>query len=149
MLARRLAALLTLPLLASSGSCVGSGVCTEIGCSSVAEVSFGSRTLAEPYTLSIAPNGTSVTALCLGEPDDEPQPPAWLTCDGEGFTITGSEADLLTLVSVTVVPVASGEPTIANELVSLDTLEVDQPNGPDCEPTCYVRAGVVPEPPAP
>ncbi len=150
MLARRLAmlALLVSSLAAAGGGC-GPEVCTEIGCSSVAEVSYGSRTLAEPYLLTITPNGPSVTALCLGAEGEEPLPPDWLACDGQGFTITGSEADLLTVVSVTVVPVESGEALIANELVTLDTLDIEQPNGPDCEPTCYVRSGTVPEPPEP
>lgn len=150
MLARRLAllALLVASFAAASGGC-GPEVCTEIGCSSVAEVSFGSRTLSEPYMLTITPNGPSVTALCLGPEGEEPLPPAWLECDGRGFTITGSEADVLTVVGVTVVPVESGEALIANELVTLETQDIEQPNGPDCDPTCYVRGGVVPDPPLP
>ncbi|MFV8754354.1 hypothetical protein ACNOYE_27730 [Nannocystaceae bacterium ST9] len=142
-------ALILLPFAASSGGCIDSGACTEIGCSSSAEVSFGSLVVDEPYTLSIDPNGATVTAICLGEPGDEPQPPEWLSCDANGFTITGSEADLLTVVSVTVVPVSTGEAVITNELVNLSTDEILRPNGPDCEPTCYTRSGVVPEPPPP
>jgi hypothetical protein len=143
--------LLALTLVGSSGGCggPGSGACTEIGCSSVAEVSYGSQVINEPYQLIIDPNGTNILAVCLGEPEDEPQPPEWLECDATGFTITGSEADLLTAISVTVVPIATEDPVIANELVFLSTDEVLQPNGPDCEPTCYTRSGVVPEPPPP
>lgn len=144
-----LLALILLPFAASSGGCVESGVCTEIGCTSTAEVSYGSIVVDEPYQLIIDPNGATVTAICLGEEGDEPQPPEWLSCDANGFTITGSEADLLTVVSVTVAPVSSGEAVIADELVNLSTDEVNRPNGPDCEPTCYVRSGAVPEPPPP
>lgn len=151
MLSRSLTGLgsLVLVIAASSGGCGDSGVCTEIGCSSVVEVSYGSRVVNEPYQLIIDPNGGNISAICLGEPEDEPQPPEWLNCDASGFTITGSEADLLTAVSVTVVPVATEEAVIANELVFLATDEAMQPNGPDCEPTCYARSGVVAEPPPP
>jgi hypothetical protein len=151
MLARRLitAASIVLPLVASSGGCLGSGACTEADCSSVIEVSYGSQVVNEPYELTIDPNGGKISVICLGEPTDEPQPPEWLRCDANGFTITGSEADLLTSITVTVVPVATEEAVIANEFVSLLTDEVLQPNGPDCEPTCYTRNGVVPEPPPP
>lgn len=156
MLSRRLTALGSLVLLftGSSGGCVGAEACTEIGCESVAEVSYGSRVVNEPYELTIDPNGPKMTVTCLGdpdlaEPDAAPEPPEWLRCDASGFTITGSEADLLTAISVTVVPIATEEPVIANELLFLSTDEVLQPNGPDCEPTCYTRSAVVPEPALP
>lgn len=148
MLSRRLAAL-SLIMLASSGACVDTGACSLVGCDSVAEVSYGSSVVNEPYTLIIDPNGAKISAICLGEPGDEPQPPEWLRCDAGGFTITGSEADLLTAISVTVVPVSTEEAVIANELVILTTDEVLQPNGPDCDPTCYTRSGAVAEPPPP
>jgi hypothetical protein len=151
MLSRSLTALgvIVLAFVASSGGCVDSGVCTQIGCSSVAEVSYGSRVIDGAYQLTIDPHGGTISVICQGEPEDEPQPPEWLECDANGFTITGTEADLLTAVSVTVVSLATEEPVIANELVFLSTDEVLQPNGPDCEPTCYTRSGEVPEPPPP
>ncbi len=148
-LVHRLAALVVVLALGGAQGCVDSGACTEIGCTSTAVVSYGSMAVNEPYELTIDPNGNKISVICLGEPSDEPQPPEWLSCDAGGFTITGSEADLLTVVSVTVVPIASGEATIANALVTLGTDQVDQPNGPDCEPTCYTRSGAVPEPPPP
>lgn len=148
MLSRRVLAL-CLTLVASSGGCLGSGACTEVACSSTVEVSYGSRVINEPYELTIDPNGSKISVICLGEPTDEPQPPEWLTCDAGGFTITGSEADLLTSITVTVVTVEDEEAPIANEFVVVSTDEVLQPNGPDCEPTCYARSGVVPEPPPP
>ena len=141
-------ALLVLPVFASSGGCIESGACTEIGCSSSAQVSYDAP-VNEPYELTIDPNGTKVSAICLGDPSDEPQPPEWLSCDANGFTITGSEADLLTAISVTVVTVEAQEAVIGNVLVNLSTDEVSRPNGPDCEPTCYTRSGMVPMSPLP
>jgi hypothetical protein len=151
MLSRRSAALgLNLVLVfGSSGACLDGGACTEIACESVATVSYGSMVVNEPYTLIINPDGVQIAVICLGEPSDEPQPPEWLRCDADGFTITGSQADLLTAISVTVVPVATEEAVIASALVILSTDEVNEPNGPDCEPTCYTRSGAVPEPPPP
>ena len=133
--------LLVICALALLDGCFGGeGVCTEIACESRVQVSYG-LSVAEPYTLYIDPNGTQVAALCLGEEGEEPVAPDWLDCNATGFTITGSEADLLTIVSVTVVPVATEEAVIENVLVTLSTDEVLQPNGEDCEPTCYERSG--------
>ncbi len=129
-------------LLPLASACSETSVCTEIGCSSVAEVSYGSITVNERYELTVDAAGQKVTVICLGDELDEP-PPEWLTCDAQGFTLQGPEADT-TAVTVTLVVSSSGDVLIENELVSLVTEEVNQPNGPDCEPTCYERRGTVP-----
>jgi hypothetical protein len=106
-------------------------------------VDYGDIVVSEPYTLTINPDGQLVSAICLSNnPNDEPLP-EWLECDANGFTITGEGADRTT-ISVTVVPLSTEEAVIPNALVTLTVEEAMQPNGPDCEPTCYRRVGEVP-----
>lgn len=133
--------MLALSLAASSGC--GSTACTEIGCESSVAVDYGDVVVNEPYSLTINPGGQTVSVICLSDnPDDEP-PPEWLSCDEDGFEITGERAENTTL-SVAVVPLSTGEAVIPNALVTLTVDEALQPNGPDCEPTCYRRVGSVP-----
>lgn len=106
-------------------------------------VDYGDIVVNEPYLLTIVLGGETVSATCLSDnPDDEP-PPEFLECDAGGFEITGERADNTT-VSFAVVPLSTGEAVIPNALVTLTVQEVLQPNGPDCEPTCYRRVGNVP-----
>jgi hypothetical protein len=126
---------------ACSSGC-GSSVCTEIGCDSTLLVDFGDTVVNEPYTLTINPGGQLVSVICLSnDPTDEP-PPEWLECSANGFQITGEQAENTT-ISVAVVPISTGEAVIPNALVTLTVNETMQPNGPDCEPTCYQRVGSV------
>jgi hypothetical protein len=129
-------------LLASLSTVLGCGasVCTEIGCESTLVVDYGDVVVNEPYSLTINPGGQIVTVVCLDDdPDAEPLP-EWLECDAGGFEITGENAEGTT-ISVAVVPLSSGEAVIPNALVPLTVDEVNKPNGPDCEPVCYVRSG--------
>lgn len=120
-----------------------SGECTEIGCESSMVVDYGDIVVDEPYLLTINPNGQQVSVVCLSnDPNDEPLP-EWLRCNAEGFEIRGEQADSTT-ITVAVVPLSTGEAAIPNALVALTVDEVNQPNGPDCEPVCYVRSGSVP-----
>jgi hypothetical protein len=120
----------------------GASVCTEIGCDSTLVVDYGDVVVNEPYSLTINPGGQVVTVVCLADgPDPEPLP-EWLECDAGGFEITGENAEGTT-ISVAVVPLSTGEAVIPNALVPLTVDEVNEPNGPDCEPVCYVRSGSV------
>lgn len=136
------AALAALFTAGALGGCGGSE-CTEIGCDSTLEVDYGSVVVNEPYLLTIDPDGDEVTVTCLPDsPDAEPLPD-WLECDADGFIVTGERADTTTSVRVTVVPIETEDAAI-NELVTLNVQEILEPNGPDCDPKCVVRRGVVP-----
>ena len=112
----------------------------EIVCDSILTVDYGAVVVNEPYSLSINPGGTPVTVTCLAdEPDAEPLP-EWLTCDANGFEITGEYAENTT-ISVAVVPLSTGEAVIPNALVPLTVDEINEPNGHDCDPVCYERSG--------
>jgi hypothetical protein len=129
-------------LLALPAGCGGSGECTLIGCESTLVVDYG-VVVNEPYTLVINPGGPNVSVECLTtDPDAEP-PPEWLTCTASGFEITGEQAEITT-ISVTVVPLSTGEAVVPNALVTLTVEQVLEPNGPDCGPVCYRRVGQVP-----
>jgi hypothetical protein len=118
-----------------------SGDCTLIGCESTLVVDYG-IVVNEPYSLSINPGGQPVTVTCLAD-DPEAEPlPEWLECDAGGFEITGENAENTT-ISVAVVPLSTGEAVIPNALVTLTVDEINEPNGADCEPVCYVRSGTV------
>jgi hypothetical protein len=118
----------------------GAAVCTTIGCDSTLVVDYGDVVVNEPYSLTINPGGQNVTVVCLAdEPDAEPLP-AWLECDAGGFQITGENAEGTT-ISVTVVPLSTGEAVIPSALVPLTVDEILEPNGSDCEPVCYARSG--------
>ena len=135
---------LVLSLVLSLSTVLGCGasVCTEIGCESTLVVDYGDVVVNEPYSLTINPDGQVVTVVCLDDdPNAEPLP-EWLECDAGGFEITGEKAEGTT-ISVAVVPLSTGEAVIPNALVPLTVDEVNRPNGPDCEPACYVRSGTV------
>jgi hypothetical protein len=120
----------------------GDQACTEIGCSSTLVVGYGDVVVNEPYSLTINPGGVSTTVICLDDdPDAEPLPD-WLECDANGFEITGDDAEGTT-ISVTVIPLSTQAAVIPSALVPLVVEEVLEPNGPDCEPVCYRRVGVV------
>jgi len=130
------------PLLAVGLSALGCGgeTCTLADCESTISVDYGSVVVSEPYHLTINPGGDTTSVVCLATgPEVEPLP-EWLACDANGFQITGDFADETT-ITVAVVTVASQEALIANALVPLTVDQVIQPNGPDCDPTCYDRVG--------
>jgi hypothetical protein len=117
--------------------------CTLAACESELSVDYGDIVVNEPYALTIVLGGETVSVTCLSDNPDDAPPPEFLECDAGGFEITGERADNTT-VSVAVVPLSTGEAVIPNALVTLTVQEVLQPNGPDCEPTCYRRVGSVP-----
>ena len=120
----------------------GDPVCTQASCDSTLRVSYGAVVVNEPYSLTINPDGQTQSFTCLSDdPDAEPLP-EWLACDAGGFEITGERADNTT-ISVAVVPLSTQEAAIPSALVTLTVDEVIEPNGPDCEPVCYARSGVV------
>lgn len=134
--ARLLALLALSPLLAG---CEGNA-CTLLACDSTLLVDYGEVVVNEPYSLSINPGGQPITVTCLAE-DPEAEPlPEWLECDAGGFQITGEGAEVTT-ISVTVVPLSTGEAVIPGALVPLSVEEIVEPNGPDCGPVCYERVG--------
>jgi trehalose-6-phosphatase len=113
-----------------------------IGCSSTLVVTYGDIVVNEAYSLTINPGGQSTTVVCLSnDPDDEPLP-EWIECDANGFEVTGENAEGTT-ISVTVVPLSTQAALIPSALVPLIVDETLEPNGPDCEPVCYRRVGVV------
>lgn len=121
----------------------GGESCSLAGCESTVIVDYGSVVVNEPYELVIDLDGAKQTYQCLAE-DPEAEPlPEWLSCDAGGFEATGDFATTTT-VSVLVVPLSTQEAPFPTELVPLMVQEELQPNGPDCEPTCYVRRGQVP-----
>jgi len=123
--------------------CGGPLECTEIGCESTVVVDYGGIVVNQPYSLTISANGPTVSVTCLdNDPDAEPLP-EWLTCHASGFELSGELAQGATTITVTVVPLASGEAVIASALVPLLVEDTIQPNGPDCEPVCYRRVGSV------
>ncbi|KIG18171.1 hypothetical protein DB30_01675 [Enhygromyxa salina] len=128
-------------LLVATAGC-GEESCTLIDCESTLEVSYGDIVVNEAYSLTINPSGQTLTVTCLSnDPDAEPLPD-WLECDANGFEVTGENASGTT-ISVTVVPLSTQEALIPSALVPLTVDETLQPNGPDCEPVCYRRVGVV------
>lgn len=128
--------------LAAIAGC-GAGECTEIGCESSLEVSYG-VVVNEPYELTVDAGLGPTTVTCLPDQPDAEPPPDWLECDAAGFTITDEVAATSTTVRVSVVTLEDEEPIVANVLVPLMVVEILEPNGPDCEPTCVVRRGSVP-----
>ena len=138
-----LSSLLALLLSFALTSCQSGAACTEIGCESSLVVDYGDIVVNEPYMLTINPGGQLVSVECLSQ-DPEAEPlPDWLTCDAGGFEIVGDGAESTT-ISVAVVPLSTGEAVIPNALVALTVVAASTPNGPDCEPVCYQRAGTVP-----
>jgi hypothetical protein len=136
----RFVRLLTVLALAPALPACESDRCTTIGCESTMVVDYGDVVVNEPYSLSINPGGQPTTVTCLADtPDAEPLP-EWIECDAGGFQITGERAEMTT-ISVTVVPLSTGEAVIPGALVPLTVEQIDQPNGPDCDPVCYQRVG--------
>ena len=136
---RSILLLLALALPCSLPACVEQS-CTLIGCESSLEVDYGSVVVNEPYELRINPDGMNVVVVCLDDAADAEPLPEWLECDANGFRITGELAENTT-ITVGVTPVSTGEAVGPNAVVPLTVAETLEPNGPDCEPVCYVRTG--------
>ncbi len=123
--------------------CLGGEGCTEIGCSSEATVVY-SRAVGQGYWLDLEIGGESALALCNAPPmPDMPENPEWLSCNASGFEIVGELAGNNSVLVLLYLDDDDQTVLASNADVSLATSPegVQQPNGPDCEPTCYVRRG--------
>lgn len=128
-----------------SACAVGSGECTEIGCESVATVTYDGS-VSGGYLLMVQAGGMSGMAECNAPPSpDAIEPPEWLSCDASSFEMVGAAADDNSVL-VTIVLMDPDETVlIGNADVALpaDPDNLIQPNGPDCEPTCFERRGTL------
>lgn len=138
-MSRTFSSSLALALVATQLHC-SAGDCTLIGCESKLSVDYGDDVVNEPYTLTINPDGAPISVVCLSDDPDADPLPEWLECDAGGFEITGELAENTT-ISVSVVPLSTGEALIPSALVPLTVDDTLEPNGPDCGPVCYVRSG--------
>lgn len=131
------------------GCGAGSGACTEVGCEHEAVVTFPPALVEGPYDLVLRGEAETATARCAdpGAPETADNP-AGLTCDLSGFTLTGHPLANVRSVFVTVVRVEDGEMLVDDVEVRLDAVGMEQPNGPDCEPVCFIRNGqlLLPQP---
>lgn len=131
------------------GCGAGSGACTEIGCEHEAVVTFPPALVDGPYDLVLRGEAETATARCAdpGAPETADNP-AGLSCDLSGFTLTGHPLANVRAVFVTVVRVEDDETLVDDVEVRLDAVGMEQPNGPDCEPVCFIRNGqlLLPEP---
>ena len=127
----------------------GSGACTEIGCDHEAIVTFPAALVSGPYDLVLRTDTETATARCADPSAPETaENPEGLSCDLSGFTLTGHPLANARSVFVTIVRVEDDETLVDDTEVRLDAVGMEQPNGPDCEPTCFIRNGqlVVAEP---
>jgi hypothetical protein len=135
---------LALSLLALTSCVSGGGDCTEIGCESETKVAYNGFSVTGPYDLTLG-LGEQVTVRCNDDDSMEALGnPEYVTCDNGGFEILGEEGNR-TSITVTIVDIDLNEAVVANALVqlSVEPNGVIEPNGPDCEPVCYVRFGAV------
>jgi hypothetical protein len=137
---RVLLGILLTPILA----CDGIGTCTEVGCEHRAAVSFPPGTATGPFDLHVGDGIDMVSARCNDpEAEQDTEETSSLSCDSSGFTLTGHPLANARSLRVTVVDVHTGDAPIANAEVVLDVVDTLQPNGPNCEPTCFVRNGQI------
>lgn len=122
--------------------CAGSGQCTEATCEHEAVVTYPAGLLSGPYDLTLSFAGLpELTSRCSdpGAPELADNPEG-VTCDLAGFQLTGEIAGQRT-VSVQLLDVPSGEVIVAGSEVRLEAVGESRPNGPDCDPVCFVRNG--------
>lgn len=132
---------LALACLALAGtSCSDTGAsCTEVGCSNEAVVTYPPGLLSGPYNLTLQGSGESETYAC-GDPQTAAELPPEVDCNAAGFELTDSDFGARSTVTVTITDMDQNEIAGPVEVV-LQAVETVQPNGPDCEPTCFVRNG--------
>lgn len=132
-------ALACIVLSGASCSDAGGGSCTEVGCTNEAVVTFPGGLVSGPYNLTLQNGGQSETYGC-NDPQTAAELPAEVDCNGAGFELTNSDFGVRSTVTVTITDV--DENPIAGPIeVVLEAVETVQPNGPDCDPTCFVRNG--------
>jgi hypothetical protein len=129
-----------LSILAGCGA--GNDPCTEIGCDHLAVVTFPAGFVDGPYDLVLRRDAQTSAARCADPSAPETADnPAGLTCDLLGFTLEGHSLDNARSVFVTVIRVADDETLVDDVEVRLDAVGEERPNGPDCDPICFIRNG--------
>jgi hypothetical protein len=132
-------ALLVLALACVSG-CGSSEACTELGCDNEANIAFTGSRPEGPYDLIVQTDGGTFMARCADPTapevaDNDPE----VQCTLNSFSLVGDAATGHS-VFATVVPVGT-DPLVENAEVLLSTVEEHRPNGEDCPPVCFSRAG--------
>ena len=134
---RPLAALACLSLFVPS--CAGADACTEVGCTNEAVVTYPTGLVSGPYNLTLR-NGSDMETYACNDPQTAADLPPEVDCDAAGFELVDSPYGLRSTVTVTITD--ADENLIAGPVeVILQAVETVQPNGPDCEPTCFIRNG--------
>ena len=128
-------------VLAGGGACATTD-CTEIGCSDHAVVSFPFDLIDGPYDLVVQTELGTLMARCLqpGAPEAEQNSPE-LSCDAMGYEVDGGMVASAREAVVTITDVDTGEVLADGIAIDLNVVDEQQPNGPDCPPTCFVRNG--------
>jgi hypothetical protein len=123
--------------------CATSSECTEVDCNDEAVVTYPAGLVSGAYDLILASEGAMLGARCLDPTAPETMDnPSGVSCDAMGFELTGDEALAnRRTVQVTIIDVMSGETLAEGVEVILNAVDEDQPNGPGCPPTCYIRNG--------
>lgn len=144
---RRIRLGLSALFLLGSGAfaCATDQACTEIGCDSVATVTYTGFSVSGPYTLSVELDGTRVDVHC-NDPGslEEVDNPEDVTCSPGGFEVVGERANQTSTV-VTIYDIENDEAIVVNNPVQLAVGPDGElaPNGADCPPVCYERFGSV------
>jgi hypothetical protein len=116
--------------------------CTEIGCSDRAVVSYPFDLVDGAYDLVVESERGTLVARCLqAAPPEGPENSPGLDCDGAGFSMQDSDVASSREIRVTITDVDTGELLAEGVDVTLDVVDENAPNGPDCEPVCYERNG--------
>jgi hypothetical protein len=114
--------------------------CTELGCDNDASITFSGGRVDVAYDLVVETDGGTFMARCSdpGSPDVANNDPE-VQCSATGFTLEGAAA-LGHSLRVTILPVEM-DPVVEGAEVLLSVVDERHPNGEDCPPTCYSRAG--------
>ena len=116
--------------------------CTEAGCDHMATVTLPSGALSGAYDLLLEFEGMDTLSARCSDPaaPETADNPEGLACDGNTFTLEGTEAAART-VFVTITDPDTGDVLIPRTEVRLEAVDELRPNGPDCPPVCFVRNG--------
>ncbi|GEM_PF-1522019 len=137
--------LCTLGLAFAALGCTSPGerVCPDpLGddCESTLTIQFPER-LVGAYFLDLKFAGERRTALCNSPDDLETENnPVDLTCDSTSFTLHGEIVDLSNQITVSIVEDSNPIDLAGRQQIDLDTTTI-APNGPECDPICFVRTG--------
>jgi hypothetical protein len=135
----RLAAALSCALLCASSCSASGGGCTEIDCNNEAVVTYPAGLVSGPYSLTLR-NGSDMETFACNDPQTAAELPPEIRCNASGFELTDSPLGARSTVTVTIVD-DEDNLVVGPVEVILQAVETVTPNGPDCEPTCFVRNG--------